>query len=356
MKTMLFHFGNLSSTDPGVKKAVAQFKRAGSEVVQTDAMTGLKRSSGVSYRELYLTFADSQRVVLRIKQTGDIFQVLLNNALLPIKAQDDHVAAIAEIAAAMDKGRTQFQRRLAAAKVKLPAGIRTAAPRMEQVLTQKRDDLKAAIAETREQTEALRAAADTSASRPAWQLPMGAWIAQEIANGPYSAKYAADATARAAREAQLQLDWMAALTARASEGRISDASLDDLIARVGEGALRSFRGVREPGIAGYLPPDLRAQAAMDSATQGDAAKGAFMAFNVDSFNKYTVYVKVEAGMSDKDARADAYTAATAEMGKGSTRLLPGGKRVKKTPEDAWESSKARGWAWFAKGHLGGAST
>lgn len=159
MKNLLFSFGNLSATDPGVKKAVLQFERAGSKVAQTDAMTGLKRSSGVSYRELYLVFSDSQRVVLRIKQSGDIFQVLLNGAIMPIKNQDDHVAAVAEIAKAMDAGRTKFQRKLAAIKVKPPAGIRTAAPRMEQVLIQKRDMLKEAIAEVREEIAKVRGAA-----------------------------------------------------------------------------------------------------------------------------------------------------------------------------------------------------
>ena len=37
---------------------------------------------------------DEERVVLRIKQSGDIFQVLLNGKVLPIKNQDDHVKAI----------------------------------------------------------------------------------------------------------------------------------------------------------------------------------------------------------------------------------------------------------------------
>ena len=50
----------------------------------------------------------------------------------------------------MDAGRTKFQKQLAAAKVKPPAGIRTAAPKMEAVLTEKRDALKAAIATVRE--------------------------------------------------------------------------------------------------------------------------------------------------------------------------------------------------------------
>lgn len=149
MKSLLFSFADLSVKDKAAKEAMKYFSRAGANVVQQDVSTAVKRNAGVSYREMLLTFADSQKVVLRIKQTGDIFQVLLNNKLLPIKNQDDHVAAIAEIVKAMDSGRSKFQKLLAAAKVRPPAGIRTAAPKMEQVLIGKRDALKAAIAEVR---------------------------------------------------------------------------------------------------------------------------------------------------------------------------------------------------------------
>jgi len=112
---------------------------------------------------MVLTFADSQQVILRIKQTGDIYQVLLNGKAIPLKTQDDHVKAIAEIVQAMDAGRSSFQKMLANAKVRPPAGIRTAAPKMEQVLTEKRDSLKAAIASVRAQIESLKAPAQAAA-------------------------------------------------------------------------------------------------------------------------------------------------------------------------------------------------
>lgn len=159
MKNLLFSFADLSQKDAKVQKVTQRFQRAGANVVQVDVTANIRRTSGISYRELHLTFADSQRVVMRVKQTGDIYQVVLNGALVPIRDQDDHAAAIAEIAKAMDASRTKFQKRLAAAKVKPPAGIRTAAPKMEQVLTEKRDALKGAIAEVREEIERVRAAA-----------------------------------------------------------------------------------------------------------------------------------------------------------------------------------------------------
>jgi len=156
MKNLLFSFEDLSSKDKAVRQTSRYFSRAGATVVQQEVLTAVKRSAGISYREMALTFADSQQVTLRVKQSGDIFQVLLNGKVLPIKNQDDHVKAIAEIVQAMDAGRTRFQKILALAKVRPPAGIRTAAPKMAQVLTEKRDALKAAIADVREQIAALK--------------------------------------------------------------------------------------------------------------------------------------------------------------------------------------------------------
>ena len=164
MKNPLFSFEDLSAKDKAAKQAARYFSRAGANVVQQDVPTAVKRSSGITYREMALTFADSQQVVLRIKQSGDIFQVLLNGKVLPIKNQDDHVKAIAEIVQAMDAGRSRFQKLLAAAQARPPAGIRTAAPKMEQVLTEKRDALKAAIAEVRSQIEAIKGTAAPAAA------------------------------------------------------------------------------------------------------------------------------------------------------------------------------------------------
>jgi hypothetical protein len=155
-KNLLFTFSDLSTKDKAAKKAVTYFTRAGASVVSESVSPGVKRTSGISYRELMLTFADSQTVTMRIKESGDIYQVLLNGKVIPIKNQDDHTAAIAEITAHMDAGRTKFQAKLAKAQVKVPPKIKTAAPKMLQVLTEKRDGLKEAIAEVRAEIAQLR--------------------------------------------------------------------------------------------------------------------------------------------------------------------------------------------------------
>lgn len=158
MKKMLFSFEDLATGDKSTRIVSKSFSKAGAEVVDSSVSASVKRASGIGFREMYITFADSQTVTIRIKRTGDIYQVLLNKRVLPIKNQDNHVDAIAEIVSAMEAGRTKFQKLLARTKVKVPSGIRTTAPKIEQTLIQKRDALIAAIAEVRAEIETLKAA------------------------------------------------------------------------------------------------------------------------------------------------------------------------------------------------------
>lgn len=153
---LVFSFNDMSVKDKAGKAIAKYFKRAGVSIVSHDVDTKIKRSSGIKYREMLLTFADSQTIKLRIKETGDIYQVLLNNRLTPMKNQDDHVKAVAELAQKMDAGRTKFQQKLAKAKVKLPPKVKTAAPNMIKALTEKRDALKEAIADVEAQIAEIR--------------------------------------------------------------------------------------------------------------------------------------------------------------------------------------------------------
>jgi hypothetical protein len=163
-KDPIFTFEDLA-TEKGAIKALDVitriFTRAGIGVIPDDAlaasMTKVKRTSGVTYREITVNFIDSQKVVFRIKSPGDIYQVTVNGKLIPIRNQDDHKKAIAEIIAVMDKDRSRVQKALLKTKVELPKTIRTAAPKMIEVLTQKRDGLKEAIATVVEETNKLNA-------------------------------------------------------------------------------------------------------------------------------------------------------------------------------------------------------
>lgn len=155
-KNVLFTFDDLAKGRAS-KTLQGFFTRAGAQLVDTDYGTTVKRTAGISYREMSMTFADSQVVLFRVKQTGDIYQLLLNGRVLPLKNPDDHKAAIDEVVKAMNAGRAAFQKKLANAKVALPPSIRTAAPKLEKVLTEKRDQIKEAIATTRDEAAKIRA-------------------------------------------------------------------------------------------------------------------------------------------------------------------------------------------------------
>lgn len=153
---LLFSFDDLTRKDKAVKELEKLFKRAGANPVSVDIDARIKRSSGVSFREISLTFADSQTVKLRIKRPGDIFQVMLNRKVMPMTHQDDHSRAVGEIVQAMERGRTAFQKTLARARVKLPSSMKTAAPRMETLLEEKRDALREAVEDARQQLAKLQ--------------------------------------------------------------------------------------------------------------------------------------------------------------------------------------------------------
>lgn len=153
----LISFDDLKAGKAALKKLVQAFTRAGSPVASTDIDPKTKRTSGINYRQVQITMTDSQVVTLGVKTTGDIFEVKVNGSVLPIKAQDNQIKAVAEIVKALDAGRTKFQQKLARKKVALPTGITTAAPKMEQKLAQASAELDDQIATAKARVNELRA-------------------------------------------------------------------------------------------------------------------------------------------------------------------------------------------------------
>lgn len=154
----LFSFDDLSQKDKAVKALTTAFKRAGVALANITVDPKLKRTAGITYRELGLVFGDSQQVTLRIKQPGDIYQVLLNGKVIPIANQDDHPKAVAEIVGALERGRAAFQKAQSKAKVALPPQLTTAVPKIEVQLTARRDELQGLVTEARTELAALQAA------------------------------------------------------------------------------------------------------------------------------------------------------------------------------------------------------
>lgn len=122
------------------------FARLGAPVVSIDVGEKTRRTAGIAYQEVFLTFADSQQVTLRLKESGDVFQVLLNGTAVPLRSQDDLKQAVMEVYTRLERGRAAFQKKLAKAAVAVPPSLTTAAPQLEQQLTAKRDSLREAFA------------------------------------------------------------------------------------------------------------------------------------------------------------------------------------------------------------------
>jgi len=144
MKNLIFDFDG-SEKDRTISRAKSAFSGYGATVAQVDVGQTVKRTSGINYREISFVFADSQTATMRIKQTGDVYQVLVNGKMVAIRSQDDHAAAIGEIVNIMDAGRAKFQKALASAKAKLPSGVKSAAPKLRDALVAKRDAMKEVV-------------------------------------------------------------------------------------------------------------------------------------------------------------------------------------------------------------------
>lgn len=161
MANQIFDFNELTADGRAAKRLAQYFGRAGANVAQAESDGRVKRTAGVSYKELAYTFMDGQQVVLQIKQSGDIGGVKLNGKTVPIKNQDDQAKAVGELVKMMESGRAKFQMALAKKRAELPKGIKTAAPKMGEalkarveVLDQQISEKQASIASLKEQLAA----------------------------------------------------------------------------------------------------------------------------------------------------------------------------------------------------------
>lgn len=158
MKTILFKFDAMgAANDKAVREITRLFARAGVQVVGTDVATNTTKRAGVTFRNITFTFADGQTVTLAVKESGDVFEVRINNSVVPLRNQDDHANAIGEIAGQLDRRRAAFQRALARVRVPLPPSARVSRTTLLTAKTEKRDALKEAVAEAEAELAELQA-------------------------------------------------------------------------------------------------------------------------------------------------------------------------------------------------------
>lgn len=145
--TNTLNFSNATEAAKALKKVSTLMMRAGQPVVASEFNPAAKRTSDITYRQATLTVASGQMVVLRVNSTGDIFQVLLNNSLQPLKNQTDSDKAVAEIAGLLEKNQVSFQKAQARKQIALPKGMSTPLPKQSKVYAERLTQLDTEIAE-----------------------------------------------------------------------------------------------------------------------------------------------------------------------------------------------------------------
>lgn len=157
MKILADYEALATNAKNAMRRVTALFQRAGLPVIDVACDGKTKRIAGISFRIVTLSFADSQHIELRIKATGDVYEVRLNGKVQPVKAQDDPNKAVAELVAMLDTGRAKFQKRQAAMQMKPPEGAKSAAPKLRETLVSQIAEVDAQIKDATEELAALRA-------------------------------------------------------------------------------------------------------------------------------------------------------------------------------------------------------
>lgn len=107
-KQLTLNFEKL--TEKNLEPIAKRFKECGYNVVKIDAPNQARRESGMLIKNFSMTFEDGQTILCRVKAGGTIFQVKLNNKVMPIKAVDDMKKAIQEMADYMYGNAKSFAR------------------------------------------------------------------------------------------------------------------------------------------------------------------------------------------------------------------------------------------------------
>ncbi|POA45527.1 hypothetical protein C1893_23005 [Pseudomonas sp. MPR-ANC1] len=146
-KTNTLDFSSPAGAEKAIKQISQQMGRAGQSVVSSEFNQKPRRSSDTTYREAYLTLASGQIITLRVNGTGDIYQVLLNGSVKPLKEHSDVEKAVGEIATMAEKNQAAFQKAQARKAVALPRGMSTPKPKQVDALAQQVAELDTLITE-----------------------------------------------------------------------------------------------------------------------------------------------------------------------------------------------------------------
>lgn len=97
-------------TESGLKPVIKKMEKWGLKVSSVDAPNRARRESGFLLKDATFTFEDGQKMLVRVKADGTVFQVKLNNKVVPIKHVDDMDKAIGEMVDYVQANAKAYQR------------------------------------------------------------------------------------------------------------------------------------------------------------------------------------------------------------------------------------------------------
>jgi predicted phage tail protein len=108
----------------GLKAVTDRMDKAGLKVADVEGDNKAKRESGFQLKTAVISFESGQKLLLKAKAGGSIFQVKLNNKVMPIKHVDDMDKALQELIEFVQANEANYkkqkEKQLAAQKVLVP--------------------------------------------------------------------------------------------------------------------------------------------------------------------------------------------------------------------------------------------
>jgi len=140
----------------GLKPILKKFEKEGLMVGEVEATDKAKRESGFLVKQALINFESGQKLLVKAKAGGGIFQVKLNNKVLAIKNVDDLDKAVREIIDYVNDNEKNYlkqkEKQLAQIKVKVPK-IKAVNTSVAEQITR----LQSSLAEISAANEAVRA-------------------------------------------------------------------------------------------------------------------------------------------------------------------------------------------------------
>lgn len=125
-------------TEANLKPIIKKFEKHGVKFAEVDAPNKAKRESGALVKEVTFTVEDGQKILIRCKADGTVFQVKLNKKPVPIRSVDDMDKAIIEIVDYVQGNAKAYER------AKLNMQKRKLQPTPPSIVTSRQEKLAAA--------------------------------------------------------------------------------------------------------------------------------------------------------------------------------------------------------------------